>query len=82
MLSVRCKMCRNELTSTTKTQCCGCPNQVTVREEKITAVDMSQVILLNSANNIKNKGILSKVDLQYQESRRQRRVRKLDFEER
>ena len=55
---------------------------MTVREEKITAVDLSEVILINSVDSLKNKGVLSKTDLQYQESRRQRRVRKLDFEER
>ena len=75
-------MCKKELTSTTKTQCCGCPNQMTVCENKITAVDLSQVLLLNSVDGLKNTGVLSKTDLQYQESRRQRRVRKLNFEER
>ena len=82
MLSVRCKMCRKELTSTTKTQCCGCRNQMTVREGKITAVDLSEVILINSVDSLKSRSVFSKTDLQYQESRRQRRVRKLDFEER
>ena len=33
-------------------------------------------------NNIKYKGILTKDDLKYQEERRKRKVRKLEFEER
>ena len=55
---------------------------MTVCENKITAVDLSQVLLLNSVDGLKNTDVLSKTDLQYQESRRQRRVRKLNFEER
>ena len=54
----------------------------TVTGDKITAVDLSQVVLLNSNNIIKKGPILSDADLKYQEARRQRRVRKLDFEER
>ena len=55
---------------------------MTVREGKITAVDLSEVILINSVDSLKSRSVFSKTDLQYQESRRQRRVRKLDFEER
>ena len=50
--------------------------------DKITAVDLSQVVLLNSNNIIKKQPILSDADLKYQEERRQRKVRKLEFEER
>ena len=82
MLSVRCKSCNKELVSTPKLQCCGCPNMTTVIGEKITAVDMSKVLLLNSEKKIKNNGILTNDDLQYQEDRRKRKVRKLNFEER
>jgi len=52
----------------------------TVVGEKITAVDLSEVVLLNSNNIIKKQPILSNADLKYQEERRQRKVRKLDFE--
>ena len=48
--------------------------------EKITAVDLSQVVLINSEENLKTTGVLSKSDLEYQENRRKRKVRKLDFE--
>ena len=60
----------------------SCPNMTTVVGEKITAVDLSKVLLLNSEKNIKNNAILTNDDLKYQEDRRKRKVRKLHFEER
>ena len=80
MLKVRCRSCNKEIVSSTKTQCCGCPNMLTVKEDNITAVDLSKVIMLNSYQEHKPKGVLSSQDLQYQEERRHRKVRKLDFE--
>jgi len=80
MLSVRCKICSKELISTSKSQCCGCPNMMTVLEDKVSALDLSDVVLLNSDNNLKKGGTLSNQDLEYQENRRKRKVRKLDFE--
>ena len=83
MLSIRCKSCGRELEAhPVKTRSCGCPNMATIRGEQITAVDLSQVVLLNSNNIIKKGPILSDADLKYQEERRKRRVRKLEFEER
>ena len=82
MLSVRCKTCNRELTSSSKTQCCGCPNMMTVRDDQVSANDLSKVVWLNSKDNLKNNNILTKNDLEYQESRRKRKVRKLNFEER
>jgi len=52
----------------------------TIRGEQITAVDLSEVILLNTEKNIKKQPMLSNADLKYQEERRKRKVRKLDFE--
>ena len=82
MLSVRCKICNRELTSSSKTQCCGCPNMMTVRDDQVSANDLSKVVWLNYKDNLKNNNILTKNDLEYQESRRKRKVRKLNFEER
>ena len=79
MLSVRCKECNRELHSTTKVQCCGCPNQMTVVDDKVSALDLSKVIMLNSTQK-EQKNVLSQQDLMFQEERRQRKVRKLDFE--
>ena len=80
MLKIRCKSCGKEIVSSTKTQCCGCPNMLTVREDNITAVDLNLVIMLNSNKETKRKGVLSSQDLAYQEERRHRKVRKLDFD--
>jgi len=80
MLSIRCKMCNVELTSSPKSQSCGCPNMMTLREDKVTANDLSEVVLLNSNLNIEKSDILNKEDLEYQEIRRKRKVRKLNFE--
>ena len=79
---VRCKKCNKEISSTSKTQCCGCPNQMVVRDETVSAVDLSQVVLLDSKKNLKKTGLLSNDDLKYQENRRKRKVRKLNFETR
>ena len=81
MLSIRCKSCGRELEAhPTKTKCCGCPNMTTLTGDKISALDLSEVVLLNTEKNIKKQPLLSNADLKYQEERRQRKVRKLDFE--
>ena len=80
MLSVRCKECNRELVASNKTQSCGCSNMTTITNDKISAVDLSKVVLLNSVESIKNNTILSNADLKYQEERRKRKVRKLNFE--
>ena len=82
MLVARCKICNTELVSSTKTQCCGCDNQMSVIDDKITAVNLNEVVLINSEKNVKKTGMLSNADLQYQENRRKRKVRKLNFETR
>ena len=79
MLIVRCKDCNRELTGTTKTQVCGCPNMMTVKGDSVTALDLSRVIMINSTKK-EQKNVLSSSDLAYQEARRQRKVRKLDFD--
>jgi hypothetical protein len=82
MLSARCKLCNRELTSTSKVQFCGCPNQMRVVDDHVGAVDLSQVVLTNHNSSVKYNGILTNSDLEYQEARKKRRVRKINFEER
>ena len=83
MLSVRCRMCGRELEAhPTKTKCCGCPNMTTLTGDKISALDLSEVVLLNTEKNIKKQPLLSNADLKYQEERRKRKVRRITFEER
>ena len=81
MLVVRCKDCNKELMShSSKTQCCGCPNMMTVKADRVSAVNLSNVVMVNSNKIEERHGVLSTQDLAYQEARRQRKVRKLDFE--
>ena len=82
MLTARCKMCNRELTSTSKVQFCGCPNQMKVVDDTVGAVDLGQVVLIKHEKNIKYNGILTPDDLKYQEERRKRKVRRITFEER
>ena len=81
MLSIRCKECNKELTGhPSKTVTCGCSNMATIRGDKISAVDLSAVVMLNSYHNKAKSSILTSEDIAWQEARRQRKVRRLDFE--
>ena len=80
MITVRCKECRKELTSASKVQFCGCPNQMRVVDDKVGAVDLSKVVMVSNNVQKKTDNVLSNQDLAYQEERRKRKVRKLDFE--
>ena len=78
MLSVRCKECNTELTSSNKTQVCGCPNMMTITDDAVSATDLKRVVITR-LDKKETEG-LSSNDLQWQEKRRKRKVRKLDFE--
>jgi hypothetical protein len=81
MTKIRCKNCNVELNShPTKTKCCGCDNLTTITGEKISALDLTLVELINSDHKKDTKSVFSREDLEYQESRRSRKIRKLDFE--
>lgn len=80
MITVRCKNCNREIKSNHHTQCCGCPNMMTVIEDKITAVDLTKVVMVELNKETIPKSFLSQSDLSYQEQRRKRKVRKLDFD--
>ena len=80
-LRIRCRSCNRELEGhLTYTIACGCSNMATIRGDKISAVDLSKVIMLNSIQTKTKSSVLTSEDLAYQESRRQRKVRRLDFE--
>jgi len=80
-IKVRCRSCNRELEGISgKTVSCGCPNMATIRNGVISAVDLSQVVMLNSMSNKSKSGVLTNEDLAFQEARRQRKVRRLDFE--
>ena len=80
-LKIRCRSCNREIEGhPTKTISCGCSNMATIRGDKISALDLSQIIMLNSLKKNQNKGVLTSQDIAWQEARRQRKVRRLDFE--
>ena len=81
MISIRCKDCNREITGhPTKTVTCGCPNMATIRGDKISAVDLSSVVMLNSYHSKIKSSVLTTEDIAWQEARRQRKVKRLDFE--
>jgi len=81
MLTIRCKNCNKELVShSTQTKCCGCSNMTTIRGENISALDLSKVIVVELNQETKKSGVLTTEDIAWQEARRNRKVRKLDFE--
>ena len=80
MLTVRCKECQVELTSKSKLQVCGCTNRMEIIDEKISAVDLDKVIIVSTNKRIESERVLSPEDIEWQEKRRKRKVKKLDFE--
>ena len=80
MIIVRCKECGVALTSTSKIQFCGCPNQTSVVDDKVGAIDLDKVVMINSSTEEKIDSHFSRSELLYQEERRKRKVRKLDFD--
>ena len=79
-IKVRCRSCGKELEGhPSKTVSCGCPNMTSIRGDKISAVDLNQVVMLNSFTS-KKENVLTQQDIEWQEQRRQRKVRKMNFE--
>ena len=80
-IKVRCRSCGKEVEGAAgRAVSCGCPNRVTVVGDVVSATDMDKVVMLNSYTSKKEKEGLTDQDLQWQEQRRRRKVRKLDFE--
>jgi hypothetical protein len=80
-IKIRCRSCGKELEGhPSKTVCCGCPNMTTIRGDKISAVDLSNVVMVNSYQTKNKKEVLSSEDILWQEQRKQRKVRKMNFE--
>ena len=80
-IKVRCRSCGKEVEGAAgRAVSCGCPNRVTVVGDVVSAVDMDKVVMLNSYGLNKEKEGLTDQDLQWQEQRRRRKVKRLDFE--
>ena len=83
MIVVRCSSCGKELQGqTSRIISCGCSNMTTIHDDVVSANNMDLVILLQNNKKVKKTSLFSEEDLKYQEARRQRKVRKLIFEER
>ena len=83
MIVVRCTSCGKELQGqSSRIICCGCSNMTTIHDDVVSAKDMSQVILLQHDKKIKKSSLFTPQELEYQEARRRRGVRKMVFEER
>ena len=79
-IRVRCRSCGKELEGQPgKAQSCGCSNMTTINGDSVTARDLSLVVMLNTGIDMERDS-LTPGDLQWQEERRRRKVRKLDFE--
>ena len=80
-IKIRCRSCGKELEGVSgKSVSCGCPNMATIRNGVITALDLGQVVMINSPQTKQKNNVLSNADIMWQEERRQRKVRRLDFE--
>ena len=79
-IRVRCRSCNKEIRSCAgKTVTCGCANMTSIKGDVISAVDLSQVIMLNSYS-VNEDGGLSTEQIEWQKQRSKRKIRKLDFE--
>ena len=52
----------------------------TIKGDSVTARDLSKVIMINTPRKVSKSGVLRPEDIEWQEQRRKRKVRKLDFE--
>jgi len=76
MIKVRCRDCNREVVDG---KSCGCPNMVTVKGDVVSAIDLNRTIMVSSNSDNTKEGLTSE-DLKWQEQRRKRKVRKMDFE--
>lgn len=76
---VRCKECKTEITSSPKPQGCGCPNQLIVHDDQVSAIDLGKVVMVQNHTKDKEPS-LSRDDIAWQEQRSKRKIKRLDFE--
>jgi hypothetical protein len=55
---------------------------MTVLGDKVSAQDLSKVVMINSDKKKLSNNVLSNQDLAFQEARKKRKVRKINYEER
>ena len=79
-IRVRCRSCGKEVKAAAgKSVCCGCENMTTIKGDVISAVDLGQVIMLNTYSTKEDSG-LSNEQIEWQKARSRRKITKMDFE--
>jgi hypothetical protein len=53
---------------------------MTVKDDSVSALDLGRVVMVSSDVNKKQQSLFSPQELQFQEERRKRKVRRLDFD--
>jgi|TARA_B100000073_G_scaffold16890_1_gene13646 hypothetical protein len=53
---------------------------MTVNGDRVSANNLDELVFMKSKDIVKNEGFLTQSDLKYQDERRKRKVRKLNFE--
>ena len=69
-----------DLSCTKKVQSCGCPNHMPLVDDKVGAIDLDKVVMVTYDKEVKIDSHFSSEELAYQESRRKRKVKRLDFD--
>lgn len=81
MLKILCKACNTELVShPSKAHSCGCPNMTMILNDRISANDLSLVQIISGINSKNRDTLFSPDELAFQEERRKRKVRRLEYE--
>ena len=81
MLVVKCKDCGREVAGNqSRTVSCGCENMTTVKDDVITAKNLDRVVIVKNDFPEFSHTSLSSEDIAWQESRKKRKIRKMDFE--
>ena len=84
MLKIRCLACNMEVQAKPgKSSICNCSNMATIRDDIVSAKDLSQVVIVSGVeSNNKPKNTMSTADILWHEERKKRGVKRLTFEER
>ena len=82
MLVIRCKNCGKQLEEhPSQLRSCQCPNLTYIRGDNISGLDLSLVEIISGPKfKHRESTVLTRQDLEFQEQRNQRKVRRLDFE--
>lgn len=82
MLKIYCKICGSEVEShPTQLRTCICKN-AKVKDDLIFGDDLTKIQIVSNTNSNKKKihSVFSDQELEFQENRRKRKVRKLSYE--